>query len=302
LTIYKNNEKILDIHNKKDNVLCETLSVTKSFCSLAIMFLIQDKIIDDVNDLVCKYIQSWKYGEKKDITIKHILTHTSGLDKYWSFEHFMWPEGNFEYFLNKKGKRPNVEEISLVIDKTGDNNSEWYYNNTAIQVIPTLVKKVTGIQINKYLDNKLFKPLNIRFKWNKDDDGNAYGPNGLNISSDGLCKVGLLIMNNGIWNGKEILKKDLINKMTRQRINQNEMRECPMYSKTDYSGYGYLWNKYNDLIVAEGYLGHQLIIDKKRKLVVSRILELKMQNNKFVEETKKNEIYFKNLKNLISNI
>ena len=152
MSIYKNNEKILDIHNKKDNNLVETLSVTKSFCSLAIMFLIQDKIINDVHDLVCKYIKSWKYGKKKDITIKHILTHTSGLDKYWSYEDFMWPEGNLDYFLSGKGKKPNVEEISLVIDKTTDNNTEWYYNDTATQVIPTLVKKVTGIQINNYFD------------------------------------------------------------------------------------------------------------------------------------------------------
>ena len=65
VTIYKNNEKILDIRNKKDKILIESLSVTKSFCSLAIMFLIQDKIIDDVFDLVGKYIKSWSYGKKK---------------------------------------------------------------------------------------------------------------------------------------------------------------------------------------------------------------------------------------------
>ena len=302
VTIYKNNEKILDIHNKKDDTLIETLSVTKSFCSLAIMFLIQDRLIDDVNDLVCKYIKSWFYGKKKDIQIKHILSHTSGLDKYWSYEKFMWPEGNLEYFLSNKCKKPNVEEISLTIDKTRENNVEWYYNDTATQIIPTLVKKITGLQISQYLDKKLFKPLDISYKWNKDDDGNNYGPNGLIISSDGLCKVGLLIMKNGIWEGKRLLDENLINIMTRKRINQKQMQECPMFSNTDFSGYGYLWYKYNDLIIAEGFLGQQLIIDKKRKVVASRLLQTRWENQKFIEATNKPEIYFNKFKYLIENI
>jgi len=302
ITIYKNNEKILDIHNKNDNHLIESLSITKSFCSLAIMFLIQDKIINDVDDLVCKYIKSWSYGKKRDITIKYILTHTSGLDRYWNYDDFMFPDDKFDYFFNGQGKRPNVEDISLVIDKTRDNNLEWYYNNTAIQVIPTLVKQVTGIQISSYLNKKLFKPLDIKFKWNTDDDGNAYGPNGLMINSDGLCKVGLLIMNNGIWNGKNILSPDLINKMTRQRINQKQMRKCPLFSKTNFTGYGYLWYKYNDLIISEGLLGQQFIIDKKKKIVASRLLQTKWENKTFNEETNKEKIYFHQFKYLIENM
>ena len=53
-------------------------------------------------------------------------------------------------------------------------------------------------EILKYaliMDNKLFKPLDIAFRWNKDDDGNPYAPNGLSISSKDLCKIGLLILN-----------------------------------------------------------------------------------------------------------
>ena len=173
-------------------------------------------------------------------------------------------DGNLDLLLSGKGKKPNVEEISLVIDKIRENNLEWYYNDTTTQVIPTLVKKLTGVQIDNYLNYKLFKPLNIRFEWNKDDDGNAYGPNGLSISSNDLCKVGLLIMNNGIYNGKKILNEDLINKMTRQRVNQKQMRECPMFANTNFSGYGYLWYKFNDLIIAEGFLGQTLIINKKK--------------------------------------
>ncbi len=68
VVIYKNNKKILDLKNIKDDNMIETLSVTKSFCSIAVMFLIQDKKIKSIDDFVSTYIKSWKYGLKKDIT------------------------------------------------------------------------------------------------------------------------------------------------------------------------------------------------------------------------------------------
>ena len=302
VTIYKNNKKILDICNIKDNKFIETYSITKSFCSIAIMFLIQDNLIKDENDLVCKYIKEWSYGKKKDITIKHILTHTSGLDTYWNFDNFMCSEKKFENIVNKKKRKQNVEKISVAINKIRENNIEWHYNDTAIQIIPTLIKKITGIQISEYLNIKLFKPLNITYKWNIDDNGNNYGPNGLMLSTDGLCKVGLLIINNGMWNNKKILNEDLISKMIRQRVNQKQMQKCKMFSNTSFTGYGYLWYKYKNLIIAYGYLGQQLIIDKKRKIVASRLLQAKWDNKNFNKEINKNKIYLNNFKFLIEKI
>lgn len=284
VAIYKNNTKILDLRNKNSNELIETYSITKSFCAIAIMFLIQDKLINDENDLVCKYIKSWKYGKKKDIKIKHILTHTSGLDTHWDYDEYMGTD---------------IEALSLDINKTHNHDTKWYYNNTASQVIPTLIKKITNMNISKYLKLKLFDPLNITFKWNRDKKGNDYGANGLSISANSLCKVGLLIANKGIWKNKKILNVELINKMARQRINQTEMKKCPLFNNKTFTGYGYLWYKYNGLLIAYGFLGQQLIIDKKRNIVVCRILQTKWDNKKFNEETKKKHIRFHQLKDYI---
>ena len=282
--IYKNNTKILDIRNKNSDDLIETYSITKSFCAIAVMFLIQDKLIKDENDLVCKYIKSWNYGKKKDIKIKHILTHTSGLDTYWNYDEYMGTD---------------VTSLSLAINKTHNHNTKWYYNNTASQVIPTLIKIITKMNISKYLKLKLFGPLNIKFKWNRDNKGNDYGANGLSISVNSLCKVGLLIANNGIWENKRILNVELINKMTRKRINQTQMKPCPLFNKKTFTGYGYLWYKYNDMLIAYGFLGQQLIIDKKRNMVVSRIVQPHWDNKKFIAETKKTNIRFNKLKDHI---
>ena len=103
-------------------------------------------------------------------------------------------------------------------------------------------------------------------------------------------------------NNKKILNEDLISKMIRQRVNQKQMQKCKMFSNTSFTGYGYLWYKYKNLIIAYGYLGQQLIIDKKRKIVASRLLQAKWDNKNFNKEINKNKIYLNNFKFLIEKI
>ena len=299
VTIFKHNKLILNMQNKKDNKLIETLSVTKSLCALAIMFLIQDKKIDDEHDLVSKYIKSWNYGKKKDITIKHILTHTSGLDNYWNYDEFMWPNGNYDDYMKGKLSTPNAKQISLVVDKDKQLDEAWRYNDIATQVIPTLVKQITKKDISQYLYRKLFKPLHIKYRWNHDDSGNSYGPNGLTINSFDLCKIGLLILNDGKYNKKQILHKSLIDRMVQPHIKSSQIKKDKMWKETDMTGYGYMWWRHNDLIISLGYLGQMLVIDKKNKVVGCRLIESKWDNKQFVKETEKDTLYFNEFKDFV---
>lgn len=299
VTIFKHNKLVLNMQNKKDNKLIETLSVTKSLCALAIMFLIQDKKIDHEHDLISKYIKSWNYGKKKDITIKHILTHTSGLDNYWNYDEFMWPNGNYDDYMKGKLSTPNAKQISLVVDKDKPLDEVWRYNDIATQVIPTLVKQITKKDISRYLYRKLFKPLHIKYRWNHDDSGNSYGPNGLTINSFDLCKIGLLILNDGKYNKKLILHKSLIDRMVQPHIKSSQIKKDKMWKETDMTGYGYMWWRYNDLIISLGYLGQMLVIDKKNKVVGCRLIESKWDNKHFVKETEKDTLYFNGFKDFI---
>lgn len=294
--VYKNNKKIISIDNTKDNKLIETYSITKSFCSLAIMLLIQDKKIKSVDDKISNYIKQWKYGAKKDITIKHILTRTSGLDRYWNFNTFMFPEGKWQ-LLGKKDK-PNIKEISLVIDKVRD-NGEFYYGGSDFQILCTLIHQIIGMQIDKYLEKKFFKPLNIKYKWNKDSNGNPYAMNGLMISCEDLCKVGMFILNNGKYNNKQLLNSNLVKEMIKQRIYKKNIKD---WKYNEGNGYAYLYWKYKDMTISNGFLGQNLIIDKKKKIVACRLIEPKWENKKFEKATQEDKLHFSNFKKLIEKL
>lgn len=76
----------------------------------------------------------------------------------------------------------------------------------------------------------------------------------------------------------------------------------PNFANTDMSGYGFMWYDYNEMKIAMGFLGQQLVISKKNNVVAARLLQSRWENPTFEDATTKNDIYFNNFKNLIETI
>ena len=102
--------------------------------------------------------------------------------------------------------------------------------------------------------------------------------------------------------GKKILDEKLIQQMTANITPQSEMRKDPNFANTDMSGYGFMWYDYNGMKIAMGFLGQQLIINKKNNVVAARTLQSRWEEPAFERATKENEIYFNNFKNLVEKI
>ena len=148
ITIYKNDLKELELINENHPKLIETMSVTKSFLAIAILFLIRDKKISSVNDKVSDYLKEWNNDQRKNITIKDILSMTAQLENNWDYDTFMFP--------NKKLgeiKKPNVDRIARNIKYSCHKlKDDFEYNNTATQIIPLFSKSYS-----KYKYKSIFK-------------------------------------------------------------------------------------------------------------------------------------------------
>ena len=276
ITIFKNNIKEIEIKNTNQPELIETMSVTKSICALAILFLLQDNKISDINDKVSQYIKEWQFDSRKNITILEILSMTSQMENNWDYDLFMYPNGGI--------KKPNVNNIARHLNLSENYNKTiqaFDYNNLTSQIIPLIIYEITSKHIDSYLDEKLFKPLDIKYEWNKDDDKNPYGPNGFRTSSGELCKIGLLILNNGVFNNIKLLDEKLIKLLIKNNIKDTEsIRECnEMYHISKIAkpyGYGLsnwlLKNKNSqNIVMFMGYMGQYLIIDFDNRIVASKL-------------------------------
>lgn len=137
----------------KSETIFQLASVSKQFTAAAIMLLKSDGRLD-FEDLLIKYIPELPY---ETITISHLLHHISGMpnymylvDKYWKKDHD--PNNNDVVELMGKYKLP-------LFFRPG---SKYDYSNTGYVMLATIVERVTGMTMNEFLQQRIFRPLEMK--------------------------------------------------------------------------------------------------------------------------------------------
>ncbi|TXD84533.1 beta-lactamase family protein [Subsaximicrobium wynnwilliamsii] len=132
----------------------ELASVSKQFTAMGIVQLHKDGKLS-YNDLIDKYIPELK--NYKGITIKNLLTHTSGLPDYMSVADKKW---------NKSQIATNDDIISLFQEFEPEQEFEpgqdYAYSNTGYLILGTIIERVSGKSFEEYLNEKIFKPLEMK--------------------------------------------------------------------------------------------------------------------------------------------
>ncbi|OFY22203.1 MAG: hypothetical protein A2X02_00050 [Bacteroidetes bacterium GWF2_29_10] len=135
------------------NTSFQLASTSKTFTAMSVMIL-KEKGLLKYDDLVVKYIKDFPYNT---ITIRHLLTHTSGLSNY------IW---NVEKYLPSKKSVTNDVVLDLykkkrfnLIFKPG---SRFDYCNTNYCFLALLVEKVSGTAFSNFLEKNIFVPLNMK--------------------------------------------------------------------------------------------------------------------------------------------
>lgn len=154
--VYQNQVGYADFRKKtliNSESTFQLASVSKQFTAAAIMQL-KEKNKLKLTDSVNAYFPDFPY---KNITIRNLLNHTSGLPKYfWVAEH-EWKE-------NKPPTNKDLMEVLPISKaqrffKPGRN---FDYSNTGYFVLASIIEKITGISFNQYLQKNIFEPLNMK--------------------------------------------------------------------------------------------------------------------------------------------
>jgi len=237
----------------------ETMSVTKSVVWLAIARLVTVGKIKSLDEPVHTWFPEWRHGSKRKVTLRHLLTQTSGI------------KGDMDtreiYFAR------DFVRLALEAPLAAAPGEKFVYNNKATNLLAGVVERVSGKRLDDYLRDEIFTPLGItRFEWTHDRSGNPHASSGLRLRPDDLAKLGQLMLDEGDWNGREIIAARWI----REAIRPSERN----------ARYGQLWwmatdESQNDKIVgfrAAGWQGQHLIVLPSARLVVVRMRETKEGN------------------------
>ena len=133
-------------------------SISKQFTAAAILILQQQGKLA-LDDAVGKYIPDLTRGN--EVTIRQILSHTSGYQDYW-------PE---DYLMTPMMKPATAQQIIATWAKKPldfDPGTDWQYSNTNYVIAGLIVEKVTGEKLMDFLEEHIFHPLGMKSAWNSD--------------------------------------------------------------------------------------------------------------------------------------
>lgn len=153
-------------------------------------------------------------------------------------------------------------KMSLALPFTCRPGTKFVYNNVGPYLAGMLVQRRAGCDLVSYLMPRLFKPLGIsRPTWETDPLGNTFGSGGLMLTLSEMHKLGLLYLQKGVWNGKQLIPEKWVAESTKVQAATDR--------KEDY-GYGYLfWGGPFGSFRADGKYSQYSIILREKDAVIS---------------------------------
>lgn len=263
------------------------MSVTKSISSTLIGIAIDKGYINSVNQTVSDFLGAevdTVNSELGKVTIHHLMTMTTGHD--W---HEIGDESEFYAFATAP------DQLNYILEKPIVNTpgTVFNYSDGAAHLISVIITKATGMDGSEFADKYLFGPMDLGDRiWYADNRMFAYGGVGLCLGIHDMIKFGFLYLNEGNFNGQQIVSSEWINEATRYRISTNNA--IPFL--TDYGYYWWLGNAHgHDFICANGYGGQFIFIVEELNLVVCS-----RSNYRNIDRSKAGENWY-NILNIIIN-
>ena len=150
---YKRLSKKTPDNTIDSETLFELASISKQFTAAAILKLNEENKLN-LNDLITKYLPNFPY---LNITIKHLLTHTSGLPEYMDF-----PEKNFNQNipLNNSQLESYIERVKpKILFQPG---MRFKYINTNYALLALIVEKISQTSFEQYTRTEFFTPAGMK--------------------------------------------------------------------------------------------------------------------------------------------
>ena len=182
-------------------------SVSKTFTAAAIGFAIDEGLIK-VDDKVIKYFPDKLPAQVSDnlaaMTIRDLLTMTCGHDVAINFNTYTAPDW-VEGFL--------AEPV------THTPGTYFVYNSVGTYMLSAIITKVTGQDMNDYLEPRLWQPLGIdKPEWDKSPQGMSCGGWGLHLKTEDMARMGQCMLQNGKWKGKQVIPASWVREMSTYKV------------------------------------------------------------------------------------
>lgn len=263
------------------NSMVTSFSVAKSFASSLIGIAIDEGYIDSVGDPITDYLPelSGRDSRFRGIAIRDLLLMASGLD-YQEMRWFLFNGDDplTTYYLDQR-------DISLTNTNIIGPPTEYFqYNKYHPQLLGMILERATGMSVTEYTQTRLWDRIGMSYDgaWALDSVGSGFEKMeaGLNARAIDFAKLGRLFLNEGNWEGVQVVSQGWVNESTSVDPDLHN----PDYYRTDYGQvvyddgggyYQYMWyGKLRDGspadFAAEGDRGQIIYVSPENNVIIVR--------------------------------
>ena len=249
------------------STLHDTRSVGKSFASTMMGIAIGDGHIKSEHQPLGDFYDLKRFAnhspKKESVTIRHLLTMSSGFDGNDDYEESpgneekMYPTADWIRFA-----------LSVPMDDKATVGERWSYFTAGVVVLGDIINKSVPGGLDRYADQKLFRPLGItKYQWQYTPQKVPSTAGGLRMSALDFARYGQLYKNGGSWNGKQIVPRAWVEKTFTKQVRRGPGED---------EHYGYLFwytllndrGKQHEAFLATGNGGNKIFVFTDQPLVV----------------------------------
>ena len=238
-----------------------SFSVAKSFTSTLVGAALKDGLIKSMDDKVSDYLTDMKGSAYDDVTVKQLLTMTSGVQ--WN-ENYSDPNSDVARF-NNHVPEPGVDALVSYMRKlprAAPAGTHWNYSTGETNLVGLMLMAAIHKPLTEYLQEKIWQPAGMEQKatWLLSKSGKEISGCCLQAASRDFARMGQFILEGARVKGQSIVPDGWLKAATSKQADISQPGR----------GYGYQWWTYDDgTFAARGIFGQGIFIDPARQLVIA---------------------------------
>jgi len=246
-----------------ENDLRISWSMAKSFTVSLFGIAVHAGLID-IDAPVEKYLPEMMNSGYEGVPIRDVLQMSSGL---------LWNEdyGDFNSDINRMGRilaiGGSLDEFTTTLVKETPSGQKFHYVSMDTHIISMIARRVTGKSLIQQAEDHIWSKIGMESdaKWLTDSAGAEFALGGLNARTRDYARFGRLYLNNGHWNGEQVIPAEWVKTVTRPASDYNR----PGANKF---GYGFQWWLAPDARAGEffavGVYGQYIYINQPENIVI----------------------------------
>jgi len=241
-------------------------SMAKSIVSLAVGMAVAEGRIASLDDMISKYVPKLAGSAYGETSIRSALRMSSGVQ----FSEVYDGQDDLTKFVIARSRDGSISALRQFETREAEQGTRFHYASSETVLLAVLLREVTGTSLSQYLTTRLWQPMGAEgdATWTVSTDGIETALGNFNATLRDFGRLGMLLANDGMVGGKQIVPKDYL-------LDATDWHRQPAAfapgKATPYFGYGYQFWLYpgeKRRFALMGVYGQSIFVDPELKLVM----------------------------------